>query len=284
LLIGGVCTLAALVPAFAVATSSHKPKAAPSYYLALGDSLARGGQPNAAGVTVPTNQGYPNDIYAAEKRKIKGLKLVALGCLGESTTTMIHGHCPGGVKYAAGNQLAEAVKFLRNHKVAFVTLDIGANDVDNCVSGGMISTPCLSAGAASIQTNVPKIVGALRKAAPKVKIVAMTYYDPFLADYLTGSSGQTLAQLSVGLSRQINGSLSSSFTAKKVEVADVAAAFQTYTPFSVTTPFGGYGAVPLPVARICQLTWMCAKAPLGPNIHANVVGYQTIAATFEKVL
>ena len=37
-----------------------------SYYLALGDSLARGVQPNAAGISVMTSDGYPDQVRAGE--------------------------------------------------------------------------------------------------------------------------------------------------------------------------------------------------------------------------
>src|SRR5205807_484447 len=99
------------------------------FYLALGDSLSRGAQPNTAGKTVAGHHGYSDQLFAVEKKKIKHLKLVELGCLGESTTTMING---GKCKYAAGSQLKAAVKFIKKHKkdIAFVTIDIGANDVD----------------------------------------------------------------------------------------------------------------------------------------------------------
>src|SRR5690348_1771075 len=40
-------------------------KAPPVYYLALGDSLAQGVQPNAAGISVETPDGYPDQVYAA---------------------------------------------------------------------------------------------------------------------------------------------------------------------------------------------------------------------------
>jgi hypothetical protein len=121
----------------------------------------------------------------------------------------------------------------------------------------------------------------LRKAAGRrTKIAAMTYYDPFLAEYLTGTSGQGIAQASVPLAKQINDTLASDFKAGHFRAADVAAAFDTYTPFSNTTTFAGQ-TVPVAVARICQLTWMCAPAPRGPNIHANPAGYREIARVFE---
>lgn len=66
----------------AVAASADPPgsPAAASYYLSLGDSLAQGVQPNAAGTDVETNRGYPNQLYAALRPGDPGLQLVKLGC------------------------------------------------------------------------------------------------------------------------------------------------------------------------------------------------------------
>jgi lysophospholipase L1-like esterase len=281
-----LCAVACLLPASALA-KTHKPKKKPptTYYLALGDSLSRGAQPNAAGKTRPTNQGYPNDLFTTEKKTIKGLKLEELGCLGETTTTMMNG---GICHYSAGSQLKAALKFIAKHKVALITLDIGANDIDNCVtlSTGAIDTTCVSNGSTMIGTNVPLIAKALRTAAgPKVKIAGMTYYDPFLADYLTGTTGQAEAMLSVTLAQQVNAALSSAYTAQHFKVADVATAFDVYMPFTttVTVPSLG-GPVPVAVAETCALTWMCTAPPVGPNIHATVAGYKEIAKVFLAAL
>ena len=62
-------------------------------------------------------------------------------------------------------------------------------------------------------------------------------------------------------------------------VADVAGAFDT-AKFTPTVPLPGAGNVPLNVARICAWTYMCAPAPVGPNIHATPAGYQVLAAAF----
>ena len=64
-----------------------------------------------------------------------------------------------------------------------------------------------------------------------------------------------------------------------VPVADVQSAFQT-TNFASVPPLG----VPVNVILVCSWTWMCAPAPVGPNIHANVVGYWVIAGSFAKVI
>lgn len=279
-----ICVLAAVAPSAALAATHHD-KTPTRYYLALGDSLARGAQPNKAGITLPTDQGYANDIYAARRHHIKGLKLKELGCLGETTTTMIKGGCTGKTHYAKGSQLAQAVAFIKTHDVAFITLDIGANDIDGCVQNGNIDTTCLDAGLAAVKTNVPTIVKALRKAAGRhIRIAAMTYYDPFLADYLEGTQGQNLAAGSVSLAQEFNGDLTTGFAAGKLKVADVADAFHTYAPFTETTTAPEIGTVPVSVAEICEHTWMCAPAPVGPNIHATKSGYSMIATAFEKVL
>ena len=102
-----------------------------TYYLALGDSLAQGVQPNAAGVSVMTGDGYPDLVYTALHPSRPGLKLVKLGCPGETTASMING---GICRYQDGSQLAAAVAFLQAHRgrVPLVTLDIGANDPEHC--------------------------------------------------------------------------------------------------------------------------------------------------------
>jgi hypothetical protein len=48
------------------APAHHKPPV--SYYLALGDSLAVGVQPDAAGTSVETRSGYPDQLYATLRR------------------------------------------------------------------------------------------------------------------------------------------------------------------------------------------------------------------------
>jgi hypothetical protein len=52
---------------------------APSYYLSLGDSLARGVQPDRAGASVATSQGYPDQLYAMLRPGDRALRLVKLG-------------------------------------------------------------------------------------------------------------------------------------------------------------------------------------------------------------
>jgi hypothetical protein len=49
--------------------------------------------------------------------------------------------------------------------VPLVTIDTGANDVDGCATATNV-VGCVSAGIAGIERNVPKILHALKQAAP----------------------------------------------------------------------------------------------------------------------
>jgi lysophospholipase L1-like esterase len=273
----------AIAGTIAVAGNASAADRSKHYYVALGDSLAAGVQPDATGRSLPTNRGYVDDLYGQLSVADSKLDLVKLGCPGETTTSMIEGGICGYDHAAA--QLDAAVRFLHAHDnhVSLVTVDIGANNIDRCVSGGTLNQQCVAAGLAAIADELPKIVEALRAAAPEVRIVAMNYYDPFLAAWLNGPAGQALAIQSVQILQVLNGLEANAYAAGDVDVADVAAVFST-TDFSTQVPVPGAGIVPLNVARICQWTWMCAPPPVGPNIHANDAGYQVIANTFAARL
>ncbi|NUU23854.1 MAG: SGNH/GDSL hydrolase family protein [Streptomycetaceae bacterium] len=247
-----------------------------TYYVSLGDSLAKGYMPGQG----DTDQGYTDRLYAALKAKDPKLQHVKLGCSGATTTTLRNGgdRCT----YAEGSQLAAAAKFLREHRgrVRYVTLNIGANDVARCAAGGGIDLPCTFEGLGAIAKNLPVIVDTLRSAGgPRPQYAGMTYYDPFLAAWLTGPEGQRTATLSVGLNEILNGIINANLYRTGFRVADVAAAFSTRS-FTPTVPLPGAGDVPLNVARICQWTFMCTKQ----DIHANPVGYQVLADTFANAL
>jgi lysophospholipase L1-like esterase len=259
------------------------------YYLALGDSLAWGFQPNSAGVGIKSGHGYADDLAAYLRRHgDRHLKYVNLSCPGETTGTMLDGGCPdlagSGQNYKV--QEAAAVTFLKQHPHAriLVTLDIGANNIDTCVnSDGSLDATCIEQGISEAGAQLPEILGALKAAAGRqVSFVGMNYYDAFLADWLTGSAGQAVAEESVTVSNEFNGVLDAAYAAFHVPVADVSDAYKT-TDFTDTASLDGT-TVPINVANICDWTWMCAPAPVGPNIHANNIGYAVIARTFEEQL
>jgi lysophospholipase L1-like esterase len=283
IVVAALCAVFSVGPAAALGDSP--PGTAVHYYLSLGDSLAAGEQPTLPPGQNFGDQGYADQLYAFEQSRFANLKLVKLGCGGESTASMItavptttvpgigpvpyegrgdHFFC----SFPHGSQLAEAVNFLYAHRgfVSFVTIDIGPNDLFQLGP---------AAGRVQIEQNLPVILTALRDAAgPGVPIIGMNFYDPFLVVWFSDPAALVPEMLS---SVQFNAMLGSIYAAAGDPVADVASGFST----TDTTPVGG---IPLNVLRICQWTWMCAPPPLGPNIHANTAGYGVIAQAFEKVL
>jgi lysophospholipase L1-like esterase len=260
----------ALVLAFPAASSAARAKV----YLSLGDSLA-------AGYLSPeqplSNQGYADQLLALRKAGGANLTLKKLGCPGE---TMIRGggHCP----YARGSQLNQAVAFLKQNgrRVAFVTIDIGANDILPC---DPTNTGCTAAALGTIQTNFPRIIRALRKAAGpsvRLKIASMTYYAPGLALWLTGPAGQAQATAYVEqFISPLNAIMRSIYGGLGVRTADVGGAFST-TDFTTPAQLPGVGTVPLNVAKLCSLTSMCTRQ----DIHPNAQGYGVIAQAFAAAL
>ena len=264
-------TVALLVASPAGATSGSP------YYLSLGDSLAQGVQPNAAGQSEITDQGYPDDLYSIERLRIHGLQLEKLGCPGETTTSMIKGGVCVGAYAPFDDQIDAAAAFLKTHDVALVTIDIGANNIDDCLPGGTIDLGCVTSGLQTVGSELPQILTALRKADPTVPIIGMNYYDPFLAAWLQGPAGQALALQSLALTSTFNGILGAAYAGFGIPVANVESAFRTKNLNEI--PFVN---LPVNVAAVCALTWMCAPAPVGPNIHANALGYWVIAGAFPS--
>ena len=269
----------------------------PAYYLSLGDSLARGIQPGPTGQDVATSDGYPNLLAARLRGVIGRVRLVQLGCSGETTSTMIHG---GICRYPAGSQLAQAARFLRAHRgqVALVTIDIGANDANSCVLGQPRAAiiGCLYQRVGQLQANLSAILGQLRSAGgPRVLIVGMTYYVPELGLWHAGRTGKKIAAVTYDFAAGANKLLAARYRRYGARVADVFGAFRSSDfamakPTGLARPPGGRdprrrtAVAPVNVTVICSLTWMCARPPRGPNEHANDAGYRVIAEAFWRAI
>jgi lysophospholipase L1-like esterase len=270
-LIGFFLVLASMVSGFARAA------AGPQYYLALGDSLALGFQLGPGG-DVPTNQGYVDHLYALARLKIPNLQLLKLGCFGETTTSMID----GGSCHGLTSQLDLAADFLRSHRgqVALVTLDVGANNVDGCVTLDPLGTDdtCFVAGANTAAADLRYIILPRLQAAAgrQVPIIGMNYYDPFLAGW---QLDHTFAQGTLAATLGFNTLLGIAYQSAGVPVADVASAFHI-------TNFNPVPVVDLPLNVFLELswTWISAPPPLGPDVHPNAAGYAVIAGAFLKAL
>jgi lysophospholipase L1-like esterase len=289
-----------VVPAVAAAAtgaakSPAKPGPTPRYYVALGDSLSQGMQPDAKGLTVDTDDGYVDDIGARALKRIPTLQVIKLGCGGDTTTSLLTGKGNDAAAKAlhcdrqGGSQLAAAVSFLKSHhaagEVPLITIDIGANDLAPCLqlTSATAAAACANPAIATVKLNTARILASLHAADPQGAIIGMTYYVPQLAEWLSGAAGRAYTASHLPLVEAGNAALTSDFKASRARVADVFAAFKS-SDLSGESPLPGLGSVPTAVALICAWTWACAAPPVGPNAHANATGYGVIAATFDKVL
>jgi lysophospholipase L1-like esterase len=281
--LAGPASLAALAAlTLAVLTGPAAPAAADArggFYLDLGASVSLGVQPTGG---VPreaaTAEGYANDLVAEQAALGDPLRLVQLGCPGETVTALVAGdhRC----YRAPDSQLAEAVAFLRDHadERGLVTVDVGFDDVDTCLWHRTVDPGCVDAGLDAVADQLPPILDALRDAAgPDVRLIGIGAYDPFLADARDAPPGPAFALASEAVIDRLNSTLSAGFGSAGVPMVDVAPLF------SGPELRGGEDAVTLAAAaqHTCSLTWMCAAAPFGPNIHPNAEGYATIAGALE---
>jgi len=272
------------LPATARAQSSD------TYYVSLGDSLAAGYQPPYHRNSNSLRQGYADQLFRDVRADFDHLRLVKLGCGGETTRTLIKGarYCP----FDSGSQLQEAVDFLGSHQgtIQFVTLDIGANDIlDACwhYRSGVLNAECVDAVLPVVQANLETILSTLKSAAPGVPIYGMNYYDPFLGYWVLGPNGKPsdpqLAIADAKVWEVVNDAFASTYHANAVAVANVAGAFQS-SVFDQVVPWKHVGTVPVSVANDCAWTWNCTTPPLGWDIHANSAGYGVIARAFADAI
>ena len=271
----GICGLAVAAALVLAAGARADADSATHYYLALGDSLAASAQP-----TGDFTHGYAEQLHSMLASDDPKLELKKFGCGGESSVSMRFGsqlpsvvlscgspHFYKNVLFAKGTQLAEAESFLEAHKgkVALITIDIGANDLQRLDAQGDVAL-CLfePAGCASQQArlveNLDVIIEVLRAAAPDVPIVGMTYYNVFSKlwydDPLT-------ALVVSGRVASVNAAIASTYEAHGVPVADVAGAFEN-------------GVFPNSADNVCKWTWYC----LVGDVHLNTAGYGVVAKEF----
>lgn len=250
------------------------------YYVSLGDSLARGVQPDAAGNNQVTDNGYPDQLTAQLTRGRRAPELVKLGCPGATAATLANGgdSCP----YSSGNQLDDAVAALTAHHgdIALLTINVGSNDViGGCVdlSVPTIDTECVTAGISQLPATLGGILDQLNAALDRrTPRIGMTYYDPYLGLAAINPALQQLADDSLALTTLLNQTLSGIYQQHGFAVADVAGAFRT-NDTAVEPP----SPLPANVTAACQWTYFCTPTP---NIHPTTEGYGVIAQAFAAEL
>ena len=270
-------------------------------YLALGDSLAYGyhqaqfnEELKAKGYVEAAkfNDGYVDDFGSALRLFNRRLQIVNDGCPGETTETMIHGSGAAGPEYCAGGptgtpfpkaflhhsypgtQLEDAVAIAGQPGVGTITLDIGANDLLQFLGStcGFPATFTCSQGQIEAEIghvvgNVGYILGQLRAAAPKAKIVFVSQYNPYPTVLQPEGTGDATVEA-------LNSALKSVAANYGVSFANTARVIN----FSGT--HGGPEAKD--IRTVCAFTAMCPGGQFNPSspeadIHPTKLGYAVMA-------
>ena len=248
-------------------------------YLSLGDSLAAGSQPDENGDDGPTNQGYADAIGRRLAKVYPGLRTIRLSCGGARTATLIEGGA-GCQPKGEPSQLVRAERYLARHgDVPLVTVDIGDNDVEGCISvlPPSVDAECVHDGRERIARNLPLIARRLKAAAgPRTQVIGITDYNQFLALWNDGPSGRAVARRSVGIIGSLNTLMRDIYRREGIKVAEAGHLFASEDLTTMRT-VPGMGRVPLAVERICRWTWACSDPPIGHDDHAKPAGYGVIA-------
>ena len=126
--------------------------------------------------------------------------------------------------------------------------------------------------------NLTSIVGQLRAAGGRrMRIIGSTYPDVELGAWVRqdifGANAFALATQSLtSFADVINPGLRKAYATAGAAFVDVTTATGAFGPF-VTTTIPTYGTVPVPVAKVCELTYFCQDL----NIHMTPTGYALIA-------
>jgi lysophospholipase L1-like esterase len=291
----GLLAMLMLAPAALAAhhKAAPKPKQVKGILLSLGDSYSVGWQVLPDGTAASTHNGPADQLVPLAAAKGWHLKLVNLGCGGATTTSMLTASAvgcapdalaPGASDYPNKSQTQAAVDFIKSHhnQVKVVTISIGGNDVDGCPTKPD-PTGCVKANMPGATRNLTKIVKQLRAAGgPQLRIIGSTYPDVELGLWVhptvfgPDKLATTLALVPGSISAfedNINPGLKKAYDSVGAAFVDVTKATDAYGPFVVTND-PTYGQIPVPVEKVCALTYFCSNL----NIHMKTAGYHIIAA------
>ncbi len=231
------------------------------YYLALGNSLAFGYQPD-----LDFDHGYVDD-FSVDLQNHGSKQTANLGCPDETSASFINGGCPYAIlrKFPyQGNQLSAALLYLNEHQgqVSPVTLDIGANDMLPDLSSAtcVIDAQKFKTDLATLDSNLAQIILPRLHAALTVNgvvtgdLLVQNYYDPY----------QNQCPNTIPFMQEMN--------------SHIAADVQNFgTLVDVFSAFGGAGT---PNPNICIYTWICNR--FFHDVHGTKSGYEVIAGVFEQ--
>jgi len=242
-----------------------------SYYLALGDSIAYGLQPDKYDRGVPPSgyhTGYVDDFARRLRQLAPTIRVVNYSCPGESTVTFVRGGCPWlaeGKKLHdpfRGTQMNAALAFLAAHRgqVSPITVHLWGNDIDPVAEACQGDFACIKkrapAAIAQISARLGRIVRRLRAAAPDAEIIVNGTWNFNYAD---------LAQTDP-LLRSFDTALRRAATGAGARFAEL---------FPLINPQGN---VAREKARVCSLLFICKR----DDPHPTDAGYRVIADAVWK--
>ena len=237
------------------------------YYLALGDSLTYGFQPDkvSAGLRPAGFHSGFVDVFAARLRaQAPKIEVVNYGCPGESTITFTRGGCPWLAarrplhKAFQGSQMSAALAFLTSHRgrVSPITLTLGGNDATALSEVCNESLACMRARApgaiVAFASRLGSILHQLRRAAPHAEII------------VTGAWNEDVNRLA-----QTDPLYQALDLATRKAAAASSARFADMLPV-----FNPSGSATTEKARICALTFVCSQG----DGHPTDAGYKAMAA------
>jgi len=261
------------------------------YHVALGDSYAEGYQPGYPASQLETLHGYNNQVDALLKPK-HPMTLENFGCGGATTSSILNAtSCPAyaanGVHYPTTTQAAAALAFIAAHpgQIGLITISIGGNDFDNCI-GQADPITCVGNAMTPMKDNVETLASELRAAAgPNVPMIATTYPDVVLGEWVATPPNVDFAKLSItAFSLLINPNLSAAYAASNVAFVNVTSATGAFTPLTTTTTLAPYGKIPTAVAKVCTLTWFCSKGDIHPKPAGYTLIAKLVAAAYAKLV
>lgn len=247
------------------------------YYLALGDSLTFGYQPN-----LNFTDGFADQVFAS-LHPANVTEEINFACAGENTTSMIQGGCIARFAHHGsytGAQLDAALAFLNAHpgQVSPITLEIGANDIlpdwqgSSCTPNATANADLATMDANLTTTILPELTKALNiGGSPLLRagsLVMLNYYNPFAAQCPNSAT----------FVHTFNQHLAADAAKFKVPIVDIYAAFGGDSQMATNVCKGqpdSHG-VPRP------FTWICTSPYF--DLHPTTAGYTTMAQAVELAL
>ena len=218
-------------------------------FIALGDSLAA-----AVGVDGYA-EGYVSQVHReVSLRDGSVLGLRNFGVSGETSGTML-----------LSGQLDNAIAFGLDQDVAYVTIDVGANDLlghlgsSDCAEDvtAPLCTERIDASLRAYESNIEEIFSRLREAFPDATVIFLQAYNPFSLGFEEEVAFE--AQSNDKLQR-LNSIAATAATDYDIVVAD------GFTPMRGTTTFTTH------------------MVDIPPDIHPNKAGYDILTDAIMDVL